>query len=238
MKKKLRLQAFLASAQIASRRASEELILDGRVRVNDNIITELGYKVSKEDKIYFDDKRVYVDKKKVYILLNKPKYFICSNKDDENRELAIDLVQPYFSQRLFSAGRLDYLSSGLILFSNDGDFCNKISHPKNKIEKEYMIYCQKELPRELLSSYKEGLIIDRVKYKLNRYKMINRKIAHLVLTEGKNREIRKVFNYFKVTIRNLERTRIGHLKLDHDLKVGRYRLLNDDEIKQFNEQKK
>ena len=130
-----RLQAYLAHCGVASRRASEQIIIDGRVTVNGSVVTELGTKVSAEDKVCVDGKPVHLEKRKCYVLLNKPAGFVCSASDEKGRQVAADLLRDSYKERLYNVGRLDMYSKGMILFTNDGDFAAKLSHPSSQIEK-------------------------------------------------------------------------------------------------------
>lgn len=228
----IKLQSFLARAGVSSRRKAEEIIIDGRVRINGIVVEKLGTRVFEKDKVYLDGKEIFKNKSEVYLVLNKPKGFICSNEDEKGRNKAIDLVQGHFSQRLFSLGRLDIQSAGLIFFTSDGYFANSVMHPSRGIEKEYIVTVQKGIEEAFLKTYKNGIKIDGIKYNLKKYTILNKNVVSLVLEEGKNREIRNVFKYGKITIRNLVRIRIGCVYLD-SLKEGYYRHLTDKELEYF-----
>ena len=132
----IRLQAFLAHAGVASRRASEKIITDGRVTVNGEAVTELGTKVTVKDTVCVDGKPVALEAAKRYVLLNKPAGYVCSQSDEKGRPCAVDLLKSAYSERLYNVGRLDMYSQGAILFTNDGDFAARLSHPSAEIEKE------------------------------------------------------------------------------------------------------
>ena len=136
-KKEMRLQQFMARCGVASRRASEQIILDGRVSVNGKLITELGTKVSLGDEVFVDNQQIFLEETKRYVLLNKPAGYVCSLSDEKGRQIALDLIKDKYSERLYNVGRLDMFSSGLIIFTNDGDFAAKLSHPSAELEKEY-----------------------------------------------------------------------------------------------------
>ncbi len=224
-----RLQAFLAHCGVASRRASEKLILDGRVSVNGTTVTELGVKVSKTDIVLVDGKQVRPENEKRYILMNKPAGYVCSQSDEQGRPVAVDLLKSAFSERLYNVGRLDMFSTGAIIFTNDGDFAAKISHPSAEIEKEYIVESSLPLPRSLAERFRKGVRVDGVFYKAKDAQELNSHKMKVVLLEGKNREIRKVFDDAGVAIRSLERVRIGTLQLGA-LKVGEFRELSDFEV--------
>lgn len=225
----LRLQVFLAHAGVASRRAAEEIIAEGRVRVNGKVVRERGYRVGKADEVMLDGRKIHQVNQKIYLILNKPEQYVCSAQDPEGRALAQDLLVSYRDVRLFSVGRLDYMSSGLIIFTNDGDFSNRVAHPRNEIEKEYEIETRKELTDEFLEEFKKGIFFEGERYRIKSYRRTGPRKALLVLTEGKNREIRNACAARKINIRKLHRVRIGMVRLG-TLKTGAYRLLTPDEV--------
>ncbi|GHU39051.1 pseudouridine synthase [Spirochaetia bacterium] len=224
----IRLQVYLSHAGVASRRASESLIQQGRVSVNGSIITELGQKVSLQDTVTLDGKPVHIEQNLQYIVLNKPPMFICSSFDTENRPLAKDLLPKEIQERLYSVGRLDYRSSGLIFFTNDGDFAANLSHPRNQIEKEYIVESTGIIDDKIIDSFSRGIEIDNIFYKSEKITRIGRKILDIVLIEGKNREIRRVFSYFHLHPKSLKRVRIGPVLLDR-LPEGKTRELTNYE---------
>lgn len=226
---KMRLQLFLARAGVASRRASEKIITDGRVSVNGKIQTELGTKVSETDDVRVDGNPVKIEEKKRYVLLNKPAGFVCSMSDEKGRQTAADLLKSAYSERLYNVGRLDMYSTGLIIFTNDGDFAAKLSHPSAEIEKEYEVESSLPLPRDLAEKFTDGIRIDGVFYRAKFAEEINSHKIRIVLIEGKNREIRRVFESQKIGIRHLKRVRIGNIKIGN-LKESQFRELSEIEI--------
>ena len=228
-KEEIRLQAFLAHCGIASRRASEQIILDGRVSVNGQIVTELGTKVTNKDEVLVDGKKITLEEKKRYVLLNKPLGVVCSLSDDRGRPVAADLLKSSYKERLYNVGRLDMFSHGAIIFTNDGDFAAKLSHPSAQIEKEYVVETSLPLPRYLADDFKKGIRVDGVFYKAKDAEEINSHKMRVVLIEGKNREIRHVFENAGMAIKNLRRIRIGNVLLG-DLEVGQFRDLSEEEV--------
>ena len=226
----IRLQAFLAHCGVASRRASEKIILDGRVSVNGQVVTELGTKVTSDDKVLVDGKPVKLEENKRYVLLNKPAGYVCSNSDEQGRDSAIDLLKEYYSERLYNVGRLDMFSSGLIIFTNDGDFAARLSHPSSELEKEYIVDSSLPLPRNLAEEFMHGVRIDGVFYKCKFAKELNAHRMQIVLIEGKNREIRRVFESRNVAIKRLVRVRIGNVEMNK-LAPGGHRDLTQEEVK-------
>lgn len=225
----IRLQAFLAHCGVASRRASEKIILDGRVSVNGDVVTELGTKVSPSDKVLVDGKEIHLEESKRYVLLNKPLGYVCSQSDEKGRPIAVDLLKSKYKERLYNVGRLDMFSHGAIIFTNDGDFAAKLSHPSAEIEKEYLVETSFALPRYLAEDFRRGIRIDNVFYKAKDAQELNSHKMRVVLIEGKNREIRRVFESREATIKNLKRVRIGCVELG-DLKPGESRNLTNAEV--------
>lgn len=225
----IRLQAFLAHCGVASRRASEKIILDGRVSVNGDVVTELGTKVSPSDKVLVDGKEIHLEESKRYVLLNKPLGYVCSQSDEKGRPIAVDLLKSKYKERLYNVGRLDMFSHGAIIFTNDGDFAAKLSHPSAEIEKEYLVETSFALPRYLAEDFRRGIRIDNVFYKAKDAQELNSHKMRVVLIEGKNREIRRVFESQEATIKNLKRVRIGCVELG-DLKPGESRNLTNAEV--------
>lgn len=226
----IRLQVYLARCGVASRRASENLILNGRVSVDDKIITELGTKVSGKEKICLDGKQIFPEAEKRYILLNKPEGYVCSLADEKDRPIAASLLKDTYTERLYNIGRLDMLSGGAILFTNDGDFSAKVEHPSSEIEKEYEVITVFEYPDEILQKFLRGVRIEGVFYKALSAERISKNKMRIVLIEGKNREIRRVLKFFNIKIKKLTRVRIGCVHLS-DLPSGKHRPLTPEEIK-------
>lgn len=226
----IRLQVYLARCGVASRRASENLILNGRVSVDGKIITELGTKVSGKEKICLDGKQIFPEAEKRYILLNKPEGYVCSLADEKDRPIAASLLKDTYTERLYNIGRLDMLSGGAILFTNDGDFSAKVEHPSSEIEKEYEVITVFEYPDEILQKFLRGVRIEGVFYKALLAERIAKNKMRIVLIEGKNREIRRVLKFFNIKIKKLTRVRIGCVYLS-DLPSGKHRPLTSEEIK-------
>lgn len=227
-KQEMRLQVYLAHAGVASRRACEKIIAEGRVSVNGTLVTDMGNKVRTGDTVLLDGKPVHPEARKCYVLLNKPAGFVCTLSDEKGRPTAADLLKETYSERLYNIGRLDMFSSGAILFTNDGDFAAKIEHPSAQIEKEYVIETTQDFPPELLTRFERGIRVDGIFYKCRSAAAVNRRKLRIVLVEGKNREIRRVLDSFNCTIKRLVRVRIGSLELG-TLKAGEFRDLTAKE---------
>ncbi|MCR5613606.1 pseudouridine synthase [Treponema sp.] len=226
----VRLQAYLAHCGVASRRASEKIILDGRVAVNGITVTELGTKVKENDTVTVDGNPVKLEENKRYVLLNKPSGYVCSASDEKGRDSAFDLLKKDYSERLYNVGRLDMFSSGLIIFTNDGEFAARLSHPSSEIEKEYIVDSSLPLPRDLAEEFMHGVRVEGVFYKCKFAKEINSHRMQIVLIEGKNREIRRVFESRNVAIKRLVRVRIGNIEMNK-LAPGAHRDLTNEEVR-------
>ena len=228
-KEEIRLQAYLAHCGVASRRASEQIILDGRVCVNGTVVTALGTKVRDGDTVTVDGKRVHLEERKCYVLLNKPAGFVCSSSDEKGRPVAADLLRDSYKERLYNVGRLDMYSKGMILFTNDGDFAAKLSHPSSQIEKEYIVETSQDVTEETAKLLEKGVRVDNVFYKCVRCDVLKPRKIRIVLIEGKNREIRKMLESQNIGTRSLVRVRIGNVNLD-DLRPGEHRNLTEKEV--------
>lgn len=227
---KIRLQVFLSRSGVASRRASEKIILDGRVKVNGETVSELGTKVSFSDEILVDGKKISLEEEKRYVLLNKPAGYVCSLSDEKDRPVASEFLKEKYKERLYNVGRLDMFSEGLIIFTNDGEFAKTLSHPSSQLEKEYIVETRLPLPRDLAKSFEKGVRVDGIFYKCKRAEDVNARKMKIVLIEGKNREIRNVFASRGIGIKRLLRVRIGNIGIT-GLKSGEIRELSSEEVK-------
>jgi 23S rRNA pseudouridine2605 synthase len=232
---KMRLQVYLAHAGVASRRACEQIIADGRVTVNGVCITEPGSKVSAGDTVCVDGKPVTPEETKRYVLLHKPAGYVCSLADEKGRAVAADLLKEKYSERLYNVGRLDMYSAGLIIFTNDGQFAAEISHPSAEIEKEYIVETSLPVPPGLVEKFMRGVRVDGVFYKCVTAEQLGARRVRVVLIEGKNREIRHVFEYFDAAIKRLTRMRIGSIE-NGGLQAGQFRELTPQEVRGLLEQ--
>jgi len=228
--KSIRLQLKLARAGISSRRQCERIITEGRVSVNGKIVRKLGLKVTPDDIVRLDGQLVRNSEKKIYIALHKPSGYLCSDFDPENRPLARDLIDIAVKKRIFHVGRLDYMSSGLIFFTNDGEFASTLMHPSGRVEKEYIVIAKSDIPAELMERFGRGITIDRVRYNAVRAKKIGSRAARITLVEGKNRELRRVFSHSSLGIRSLHRIRIGPVRVN-GIASGHFRHLKVNEIR-------
>jgi 23S rRNA pseudouridine2605 synthase len=228
--KPVRLQVYLARAGIASRRSSESLIAQGRVTVNGRVVAAPGEKVAPGDEVRLDGAPVAGESRLRYLALHKPPGYICSSRDPQNRPLALDLLPRHISERLYNVGRLDYLSSGLILFTNDGGFAARLGHPRAGIEKEYIVEASGLIPDAVPEAFVRGITIEGVRYQAREIEKTGRKTLRILLVEGKNREIRRVFSHFHLHPVRLHRIRIGPVLLG-ELESGESRPLGEEELR-------
>lgn len=228
----MRLQAFMAKCGVGGRRYCEELIAQGRVKVNNRTVREMGVKVTPDDIVQLDGETLEASEKIYYIALNKPRGYVCTNYDPKETLYARDLIAIRDQRLLFNVGRLDKESNGLILFSNDGDFANRVTHPRNGIEKEYLVHLDRKCEIEDLKKALKGVYIDIPQpYRIKSYSFVPRRKDYIkvVLTEGRNREIRKIFSYLGYEVKGLTRIRIGCIELGN-LQSGDFRNLSRREI--------
>lgn len=225
-----RLDHFIALCQVASRRKAKDLVEAGKITINGRTCFDSSYRVQEEDRVRYSGREIRATRRRAYIMLNKPPLFISSLRDEQSRNLAVDLVRPLTELRVYNVGRLDYLSSGLLLFTNDGSFSQALMHPSQKIERTYEVTTQKPLPEEMLRRFQTGIWIDQEFFALKRYKRTGARSVEIILTEGRNREIRRVFMFYKIGIRRLHRLRIGPLRLG-SLRSGQARFLSESEVK-------
>lgn len=222
----IRLQSYLAKCGIGSRRGCEELITQGKVFVNNKKVTELGTKVNENDIVYANGFLAEPEEKSYYFALNKPRGFVCTNYDPNETAYARDLIDVPERNLLFNVGRLDKDSQGLIFFTNDGNFANLITHPSSQTEKEYLVRTNLEILKKDMDDAYRGLIKP---YRIKSYKIIGKRDVLIVLTEGKNREIRNMFEAMGYEVKKLMRLRIGQVELG-DLDSGKFRKLTKKEI--------
>lgn len=228
----MRINKFLSSLGIASRRAIDKYIEEGRIKVN-GVIASTGIDVTEDDEIYIDNKKIETKRieEKVYFILNKPLEVLSASSDDRGRKTVVDLIKT--DKRIFPIGRLDYMTSGLILLTNDGELFNRLVHPKSEIYKKYYIKVFGEVKKEEIEELKKGVLLEDgktlpakvsgIKYDRNKTSM------YISIREGRNRQIRRMIEKFGYKVLMLRREKIGELSLG-DLKEGKYRELTREEI--------
>lgn len=227
------MQKYLADCGVASRRASEKIIAEGRVRVNGKIITQQGTKVDPlKDSVQVDGKEVRAEEKAVYLLLNKPAGYVTTVKDPQGRPTVIDLLQD-IQERVFPVGRLDYETEGLLLLTNDGELAYRMTHPKFQMVKTYIATVKGQLSEEKLARLRDGIKLEDGMTKPAKVKVIRREkyktVFEIQISEGRNRQIRRMCKTVGNPILELKRISVDNLTLDK-VEVGEYRHLTPDEV--------
>lgn len=230
-----RLQKIIANSGYCSRRKAEELILKNKVIVNGKMVNELGYKASSKDDIIIDGCTI-TKQDKVYYLLYKPRGYITSTSDDKKRKVVTDLIPT--NKRIYPIGRLDYDTTGLLLLTNDGNLANYLMHPKNKVDKVYLAKISGFLTGDEIKKLTNGVYIDgiktskaKIKVRKNDYKN-KTSLVNITIHEGKNHQVKKMFEAVNHEVLKLKRERVAFLDLK-GLKAGEYRKLNPKEVKQL-----
>lgn len=236
-KEAIRLQKYMAEAGIASRRKAEELILEGKVKVNGKTVNELGIKVvPNKDIVEYNGKKVALEKEYVYILLNKPIGYVTTVKDQFNRDSILDLVKT--NKRIVPVGRLDMYTSGAIILTNDGDFVYKVTHPKHEIEKTYTVTIRGIVKNNEVEDLRKGVKIEDYITKPAKVKILKtdeeKNISRLEITihEGKNRQVRKMCEAIDHKVLALHRSKIAGIGVK-DLELGKWRYLTKNEVRKI-----
>ena len=228
---KIRINKFLAELGIGSRRAIDKMIEEKRIKVN-GILAESGIKVDKSDKIFVNGKLLEFEKKrKVYFMLNKPKRVLSTAKDERGRKTVVDLIDT--KERIFPIGRLDYDTEGLLLLTNDGEIFNKVIHPRTEVYKTYLVEARGNINMTTLNKLKRGVMLDDKMTLPAKAKILladeRHTELHFAIKEGRNRQVRRMFELVGHPVINLKRIMLGELNLD-GLEVGEYRPLTKKEI--------
>jgi 23S rRNA pseudouridine2605 synthase len=227
-----RINKFIADSGITSRRKAEELILQGRVSVNNKVVNDLSYRINPDrDEVFIDGERIKT-KLSAYYLLNKPKGTISTTNDEKNRKTVVDLIKT--REKIYPVGRLDYNTTGVILLTNDGDFSNLLTHPKNKVPKVYEVKLDKHLEETDKKELLKGVFIDRrrgrfVKVTFDNPK--NRKMVEIESVEGRNHFVKKMFEALGYNVKSLNRKSFAGIKAD--VPLGTYREMNKTEVQKL-----
>ena len=230
-----RLQKVIAASGIASRRKAEEMIRQGRVKVNGQTVKEMGVKVSTQDRIEVDGHEINKEEK-VYYLLNKPKRTICSVSDDKERDTVVDIID--CKERIFPVGRLDYETTGLLLLTNDGEFANGLMHPRNHIRKTYEVAVKGVLTDGMCALLEKGIELEDGKtlpaevFVLQRSEKKNKTVLQITIQEGRNRQVRRMMEFFNCEVTRLNRIQYAFLDLGN-LRQGQYRKLRMFEVRKL-----
>ena len=231
----MRINKFLAECGIASRRNCETLVTAGRVKVNGKTVTMLATDVDPEfDLVSVDEKPVKPIARHLYLALNKPKGYVCTTNDEFGRKTVMDFFEgKYPGKRIFPVGRLDYDTEGLLILTTDGDLSNRLMHPRNEIPKTYVAKIEGEIAESDLNKLRQGVILDGVKTKKCKVRLLgtenNVSRVEVVITEGRNRQVRRMFESINRDVIFLKRTAIGDTKLG-GLYRGNFRELKENEI--------
>lgn len=231
-----RLQKVIASSGYCSRRKAEELIVEGKVKVNGKVITQLGIKVDYNDTVLINGKPLNNKEEKIYYLLNKPRGVVTTVKDEKERKTVMELIPN--DKRVYPVGRLDYDTTGVLILTNDGELTNLLTHPKNHVEKTYIAKVEGLVIKQDLEKLCNGVIIDgkktsRAKARIKKVdKKTNHTIVELVIYEGRNHQVKKMFEAIGYKVLKLKREKFSFLSVSN-LKSGEYRLLSIKEVKKL-----
>ncbi|CEQ10037.1 ribosomal large subunit pseudouridine synthase B [[Clostridium] sordellii] len=231
----MRINKYIASCGVASRRKAEELINAGRVKVNGKIINELSFQVDENnDRVEVDEKLIGLEERLVYIMLNKPEGYVTTVKDQFDRKSVIDLVKDV-GERVYPIGRLDYETSGLLLLTNDGDLTYKLTHPKHEVDKTYIATLKGIPTLNEMKNFEKGLYIEDYKTAPAKIKVLKKNeeknycVCEIKIHEGRNRQVRKMCRAINHPVMNLRRKAMGKIVLK-DVEIGQYRYLTKEEI--------
>ncbi len=224
----MRLNKYIASAGIASRRSSEELIKEGRVTRNGHVVTDLATVVDVEiDRVEVDGRPIYVKRSDVYIMLHKPLNYVTTVKDERGRDSVMDLVK--ISERVFPVGRLDTDTTGLLLLTNDGELSFRLAHPKFGVEKTYVAALNKKIDERELQTLRKGVVLIDGKTAPCKAVKLGPTVVEITIHEGKNKQVKRMFRKLGFKVRELHRTKYGSLLLAK-LKYGQWRNLRPQEV--------
>lgn len=228
----MRINKYLAGCGVSGRRAADILVAEKKVKVNGVLVTEMGFDVDEyNDSVTVEGKRVHYKNRDYYIMLHKPKGYVCTAKDEFGRKTVMDLID--LKARLFTVGRLDYDTEGLLLLTTNGDVAQKLTHPKSNISKTYIAKIEGEISEAELQKLRSGILLDGKKTAPAKAKLIesDEKFSRIeiIITEGRNRQIRKMLESIGKIVVFLKRIAEGEIKLG-GLSRGKYRFLNDKEI--------
>ena len=222
----MRLNKFIAESGFCSRRKADELILEGRVSVNKQEAV-LGMDITDADTVRVDGERIKINTKFEYYMLNKPKRVLCSSEDKFGRKLAVDFIKT--KRRLFTYGRLDFMTEGLIIISNDGEIYNHVMHPRKKLYKSYIAKVNRDIEEKDIEALSHGVVIEGKRTAPSKVKKIDKKEIRIAIYEGRNRQIRKMLETLGYMVDSLKRVKVGELGLGN-LQPGESRALTAEEV--------
>ena len=230
-KNNYRLNQYIAKSGVTSRRKADFLIASGKIKINGVVIKKLGTKVSLNDLVEYAGKEIKIEKYK-YLVLNKPKDYITTLNDDKNRRTVMDLVNQSCSERLFPVGRLDKNTTGVLLFTNDGDLSEKLIHPKNKIKKVYHVFLDKKIRESHYKTIQNGFSLEDGKILVDDIQIVNNtnnKELLITLHSGRNRIVRRIFEFFEYKVTKLDRIVFAGIS-KKKVSRGKWRFLNKKEV--------
>ena len=233
----MRINKYIATCGVCSRRAAEELITAGKVKVNGKIVTKLATEIDEtNDAVFIDGKKIELTTRYIYIMFHKPKGCVCTLSDDKGRKTVMDYLKEFEGTRIFPIGRLDYDTEGLLFLTNDGEFANALTSPINEVPKTYVARINGEISQSDLATVRNGVKLDDTKLKKCRVKVVEATDAEtrleITITEGKNRQIHRMFEAVEKEITFLKRIQIGRVKLG-GLSRGAFRYLTEKELDSF-----
>lgn len=226
-----RLNKYISNSGICSRREADKLIADGEISINGKVVDELGYRVKSGDVVKYKGKAINPEKKQ-YVLLNKPKGFISTTSDPKGRKTVMELVENACSEQIFPVGRLDRTTTGLLLFTNDGDLAKKLTNPSNKVKKVYQVTLDKPISKTDFLAIVEGLTLEDGPVKVDDLAIVDQddKVLGIEIHVGKNRIVRRIFEHLGYQVEKLDRVVFAGLT-KKDLPRGKWRLLTDKEMR-------
>lgn len=226
----IRLNKHIANSGVCSRREADELIKDGKITVNGKVVTEMGFQVSKSDKVKYEGKVLKAEKLQ-YVLLNKPKGFITTMKDERDRRTVMSLVEKACDERIYPVGRLDRQTTGLLLFTNDGELAKKLTHPSYKIKKIYQVELNKAITEADYNAILDGLELEDGLITVDELAVLtdDKKNLGVQIHSGRNRIIRRIFEHLGYSVEKLDRVMFGNLT-KKNLPRGKWRMLTDKEV--------
>jgi len=231
----MRINKYLASAGLGSRRKVEELVNLGKIKVNGQIIYNLATEITENDVVEYMGKRISLEEKKIYIMLNKPKCYVTTVSDEKQRRTVLDLTKD-IKERIFPVGRLDFNTEGLLILTNDGDFTNSIIHPSKHVSKTYEVITKIKPTRAGLAELRKGIILDGIKtipaIVENSQVVENGFLTRITIFEGRNHQVRNMFSAIGCKVYDLKRIAIGKLELG-DLPKGKYRILTKKDLEKI-----
>ncbi len=233
MTEKIRLQKYMAQCGVASRRHAEELIRSGNVRMNGQVVTEMGVLVSEEDRIEVNGKAIKREQNLIYIMLNKPSGYVTTVSDPEGRKTVLDLIEGV-QERIYPVGRLDYDTTGLLILTNDGEFAYQSTHPGQETTKTYLAEVAGSPSEKTQLALRRGVMLDKRRTSPAKVEIVEMKekstVLKIVIHEGRNRQVKRMFEAVGHNVLRLKRTAVGKLTLG-DLKPGQWRFLAPREVK-------